>query len=180
MLARSQEIVVLVVHLPAEGAHHAGDEERGLLQVAVGGLIVAAVVVGAGFRVQQYGGDHRLHIAAHALTVVVESRRDARNISGAGIALHQVLDQLRADERPDVRVIEDVVERVVQILQRSDAGRRDIAVEQLLRAGIMLRWIRNHGAVAADVRAPISGVPGCGAYVQPVKTRANSVTVNCE
>ena len=103
--------IVLVVHRAVEGANDAREEQRGLLHVSVGRLIVSADIVGASFRIHQHSGDHRLHVSSHALAVIGKSRGDARNIRRAGIALHQMLDQLLADERSDVGMIENVIER---------------------------------------------------------------------
>ena len=109
--------VVLRGHGAAKGTKHARDVEDRLLKVTVGGLIVASVIVGAGFGVQQDRGDSGLHIAADTVTVVDECGGDALHVGRAGIALHQMLDQEFGDEWRHIRVIEDVVECVVEILQ---------------------------------------------------------------
>ena len=54
--------------------------KRRLLQMAVGRLVVAAVVVGARFGVEQDGGDHRLHVAPHAVAVIGKSRGNALDV----------------------------------------------------------------------------------------------------
>src|ERR1051326_2884712 len=59
-----------------------------------------------------------LQIAAHALAVIVKNRDDAINIAGTRIARDKALNQLPADEGPDVRMIENRVERRLQILRR--------------------------------------------------------------
>jgi len=80
--------------------------------VAVRRLVVAAVVVGARLGVQQDGGDHGLHIAPDAFSVIGESRGHPLHVSRARIALHQVLDQQLSCKRPDIGMVEDIVERV--------------------------------------------------------------------
>src|SRR5271165_7631493 len=62
--------VVLRGHLAAERADHSRDEQCRFLQMAVAGLIGAAIVVGARLRVEQDRGDYCLHVAAYSLPVV--------------------------------------------------------------------------------------------------------------
>ena len=64
----------------------------------------------ARFVVKQDGREHRLHVATHAVTVVVEDRRHTRHIGRAGVAGHQPLDHLLAKERTDVGMVEERVE----------------------------------------------------------------------
>jgi hypothetical protein len=56
-----------------------------------------------------------LHVAAHAGAVVGEDSGHARDVRRAGIAGDQMLDQLAADERADVGVVEDVGQRAGQV-----------------------------------------------------------------
>jgi len=91
--------------------------------MAVGGQIVPAVIVGPRFGIEQDGRQHRLHIAPHPVAVLGEDRRDTLHVGRTRIALHQMLDQQLADKRPDIRMVENVVQRVAQILLRAQAGR---------------------------------------------------------
>ena len=68
-------------------------------------------------------------IAAPAAAVVVELLRNALHVGRRGIAGDEFLDQLARDERPDVRMIEDVIERILQILRTGLIG-GDGAVRQ--------------------------------------------------
>ena len=61
--------------------------------------------------IQQDRLDDRLHVAAHAGAVIVEDLCDAINIIAAGIARDQPLDELAADERPDVLVVKNGIQR---------------------------------------------------------------------
>ena len=76
----------------------------------------------AGLRMRQDRANHRRQIAAHAGAVVVEDRRNRGDVRGARVRRHQLQDQLPADERADVRVIEEHVERLIEILLRRLAG----------------------------------------------------------
>ena len=107
------------------------------------------------FRVQQNRGDGRLHIAARA---GAESRelprheriRHALHIGGAGIAAHQMLDQLLANERRQTRLRENVVERAVQIRHRRLPRRkhrgRAARGQKRLRGRIVIAFHRHHWA----------------------------------
>ena len=83
--------------------------------------------------------------------VVVEHLHDAIEVAGAGIAGHQPLDELAADERPDVLVVEDRIERQLQILRAvavevrvggvglaAPGRRQDHVVEQQLGVQVMV------------------------------------------
>ena len=73
----------------------------------------------ARFGIEQDRLDDRFEIAAHARAVVVEHGRDALHVGRRRIARHQVLNQLLGDERPDVRVADDVIDGVAEILGRA-------------------------------------------------------------
>ncbi len=77
----------------------------------------------ASFLVRKDGGNDGLHVAAHIAAVVGEDRRDAGDICGAGIAGHEMLDELAADEGTDIGMGEDVGKRAVEVLLRR-FGRR--------------------------------------------------------
>lgn len=78
-------------------------------------------VVGAGLDVTSRLGieNNRANdgseVAARA-TSAVEHRRHPRHVLGARVARDQVLNQLLRDERTDIGMVEDVVNRVVEIL----------------------------------------------------------------
>src|ERR1035438_366163 len=107
--------------------------------MAVGGLVGAAVIVGARLGVEQDGGDYRLHVAADAASVIGERRGHALDIGRAGITFHQVLNQDFADEWPDVGMIEYVVEGVAHVLLWAQTRRLGLSVEQLFRPPVMFR-----------------------------------------
>src|SRR5579863_9298207 len=83
-------------------------------------------------RVSQNRAHHGTQIAAYALAVVSEDGRNALDIGWARIAGHQMLDQLPTDERTDVRMSENVVERIGQILLGTLTGRYRDTVQQCL------------------------------------------------
>ena len=73
---------------------------------------------------------------------------------------------------------EDVVDRVGEVGVHREARRRDDAVEQQLRARVV---IRGHGGhVAEEVLRVVRALrgPGSSGYVQPVKTCAKPSTVD--
>ncbi len=103
------------VRLAAETAQHRGDEQRRLAQspeVSGGRRIAACLGVG------QDGLHDRAHVAANAAAVVREHRGHARYIGWTGIAGDQMLDELLTDEWADIGMIENVVQRHLQILRR--------------------------------------------------------------
>ena len=55
-----------------------------------------------------------------------------------------MLNQLLRDERTDVRVVEDVVDGVVQILRGCLVGRQHGAVQQRLGADVVLGLVGDH------------------------------------
>jgi hypothetical protein len=65
------------VRLPAEIAQDRSHEKRGFAQVAV---VRIGLGVSTRLGVEQDGADHRAHVAAHALAVVVENRGDAGDV----------------------------------------------------------------------------------------------------
>ncbi len=100
--------------------------------MAIGRQIVTAVIVDARFGIEQDRGQHGLHIAAHAGTVVGECGGHTRHICRARLARHQMLDQLLAHKWAHIRMIEDIVSSA---LSRSccgvrPAGFRESAEEQ--------------------------------------------------
>src|SRR3982074_3082441 len=62
--------------------------------------------------------NHRFQISSNALSVVCEDRRDATDVGGRGIAGDQMLNQVFADKRGHIGMIEDIVQSIGQILLR--------------------------------------------------------------
>src|SRR6266536_783334 len=99
------------------------------------------VMITAGFGIEQDRGDDRLHVSARTRagivgiktrTVVIESLCHAIDVGRTRIAGHQVLNELFSDKRSDVWIIENIVERGVQISQRVLTCRQHGSVEQRL------------------------------------------------
>ena len=63
-----------------------------------------------GLRVKQYGADDGLKIAPHAQSVVHEDTGDTADVSRAGIARDQVLDELTTYKGRQVGVLENVIQ----------------------------------------------------------------------
>ena len=83
------------------------------------------------------------------LSVVVEHRGDARHVSPRRVARDEPLDQLSRNERADIRVIEDIVERRLEVLLRGLTIRQDRLrdtriAQQFLRARRVLLRVRLH------------------------------------
>ena len=103
----------------------------------------------ARFRIEQDRLGDGAEVAAARLPVVVEDRRNARDVAARRVTGDEALDQLARDERADVRVIEYVVERGFEVLLRCLAGRQhgksDARVaEQPLRPACVLLRVRLH------------------------------------
>ena len=114
-----------------------GEAQHRFADAAEGGLL--AGVVAPRFFIQQHGADHGLHVATHALTVVVEGAGHTPHVGGRGVAGDQTLDQLPTDEGADVRVVEEGVQRHLQVgggagLAFGDGG----AQEALFQRGVVL------------------------------------------
>ena len=98
--------------------------QQRLAQVAVGGLHLIGIIAAAGFRIEQNRRDDGLHITAHAVAVIVKDLRNAADISGTGIAGDQFLDQLLADKRGHVGMIENVLQARGEISLNGAARRK--------------------------------------------------------
>ena len=159
-------------HHPLSGGIHLGiDAELAGLRTRLEGAHplrhpqhrFAQLVAGAGrrqaacLRVEQDGAHHRAQIAAHAPAVVGEDRGDAAHIGRAGVAAHQALDQLPADEGADVRMVEQGVERDLQVAGGAAAG-RDAALPGLAgeQALLQQRVLSRIGLHALQVDAPVA------------------------
>ena len=118
-------------------------EQHRFAQLAVAGIELDCT---ARFRIGQDGIDHGFHIAAHALTVVVEHGGNAAYIVGRRVTGHQLLDELLADEGTDVGMHEDIVDCIGEIRLDRLPRRQRHSVEQGLRALVVVRVDRNHVA----------------------------------
>ena len=93
------------------------------------------------------------------LPVVVEHGCDARHVSPRRVARDEALDELSRDERSDIRVIEDIIERGLEVLLRGLTLGQDRlcdtrVAQQFLRARRVLLRIRLHRLNLGRVRAP--------------------------
>ena len=134
-----------------------GEAQHRLADAAEGGLL--AGVVAPGFLIQQHGADHGLHVAAHALAVVVEGAGHTPHVGGRGVAGDQTLDQLPTDEGADVRMVEEGVQRHLQVgggagLAFGDGG----AQEALFQGGVVL-VVGHHRSRLA--RVGVGGAVAC-------------------
>src|ERR1700683_3718975 len=111
--------------------------------MAVRGLVVTAVVVSPRLGIEQDGGNHRLHIAPYATSVIGESRGNPLDVGRAWIAFYQMTYQKLADQPPPIWMVETFFGRLTQILLRAQARGLRVAVDQLLRSRVMFRRIRN-------------------------------------
>ena len=106
-----------------EAAQDRHDVQHGLPQhpVARIGLDVAARL-----RVEEHGPQHGLHVAAHAVAVVVECGRHARDVRRRRIAGDQLADQVLRHERARVGMQEHVGDDHVDVaLRRLSRGSHD-------------------------------------------------------
>ena len=80
-------------------------------------------------RVQQDRLDHSLHVAPDASRVAVKCSRDSFCIGGRWVGGHQPLNELLANERSDIGMIEQVVDRSLKVLHTRLPGRHDRTVQ---------------------------------------------------
>ena len=99
-----------------EGASCRGDTQDGFALLAVGWF--GDVGSAAGLVVKEDGLDHRLHVAAHAGAIVVKFLDHAIEVIARWMTGHQALDELAANERSDVWMIEELIVRGGQLLRR--------------------------------------------------------------
>ena len=100
--------------LRGEGARPLGVAEQRFAHLSI--LRIAEVGGGvASLRVEQDLGDDRLQIAAHAQAVVFEDGGAVADVRRAWVAGDQMLDHLLAEERRQIGVIEERVERDLEI-----------------------------------------------------------------
>ncbi len=104
-----------------KGAGDAYFHYDGFAKLSVGADGGGRRVAAPGFRIQQNGGQRGLHVAAFPRTIAIEfsageGLRHALHVGGAGIAGHQLLDQLRGDEWRKIWMIEDYRKNGVQFL----------------------------------------------------------------
>jgi len=82
--------------------------------------------------IEQYRPDDGLQVSAYPLTVVIELLRDAIDVTRAWMARHQPLDKLTCNEWPNIRMVEDIVERQLQITLWRLTSRYHHSIEQPL------------------------------------------------
>ena len=101
------------------------------------------------FGIEQDGFDNRFHVAAHTLAVIGKRSRDTRNVCRARVGCDQALDQLPANKRADIRMIEETIDGIVDV---SECRGADI--------GIARRARRQRNAIQQSLRiAIVVGVP---------------------
>ena len=61
--------------------------------------------------VEENRSNNRFQIAACSGSVVIERSGDASDVRRRRIARHEMLDKELAEERPNIRVIENIIER---------------------------------------------------------------------
>src|SRR5262249_11138993 len=88
-------------------------QER-LTLFTIGGLVQERRA--AGLVIQKDGFNHCLHVPTHASAVVVELLDDTIQIIAAWITRNEALNQLAADKRPHILVVEDGIEGCFQII----------------------------------------------------------------
>ncbi len=114
--------------------------------------------------IEQNRSDHRLHVAAHVVAVVVEHGNHALDIGWGGIAGHQALDELLDDERAHVGMTEDIVHGIVHVQFRR-LPRRQIrewrarVLQQLLGARVVRRRKRFGGVAGVAPLREVAGRP---------------------
>ena len=146
---------VVAITAAIERTHHPGHEQRGLAQAAGG-----AYVLGARVGIEQHGRDGGHHVPAHAapeglVFAADEGSGHPLHVGRRGVASHQVLDQLLADEGRDVRMLHQAVEHRLERLRGAMSFRQRDAGEQRAWRGVMRRVERDHVAgVVGTVRAP--------------------------
>src|SRR5690242_3473287 len=86
-------------------------------------------IVASSFGIHEDRQDDRSEIASHARSVVVEDSGNTTNVGWRRIGGDQLLNQLLADEGPNVRMFEDVVERENEIFLCVLTRRADYPVQ---------------------------------------------------
>lgn len=134
---------------------------RRLGSVPPGRLLTAAMMVlfvdPARLVIQQNRLENGFQVALDTGTVVIENRGDAGDVARAWITAHQALDQLATDERCDVRMREQDVERHRQTGDAIGAG-WDRRSQECLRAQFMQRRVGRGEKCIALHDASRSGV----------------------
>ena len=112
-------------------------------------------------RVQEYGSPHRFHVATHATAVVDKDLGHPIDVSRAGVAGHQTLDQLLGNERGCVGVHEQSVQCDAEALCAECACRNDCAEEAFRFRAVQTR-VQSHRQTLAVSRCG-QGAGGVGA-----------------
>mmetsp|Transcript_5553 Transcript_5553/g.21325 ORF Transcript_5553/g.21325 Transcript_5553/m.21325 type:complete len:622 (-) Transcript_5553:134-1999(-) len=138
----------------AQGPQQMCQLHDGLAQLAEAGRLGRVQRLGIG----QDGAQHGLHVAAR---LGIEGLGHALHIGGAGVGGDELLDQLAPDEGADIGVVEDVVQRRLQVGARALAAGQHHAVEQLLAAGVVVILEGDHRrVVVARVAEAVAGRAG--------------------
>ena len=78
------------------------------------------------------------------MPVVRKNFRDTRNVSGRRITRDQSLNQPARDKRSDIRVIENCIETILQILRLSLSRRQCDTIQNRFCAGVMVLGKSHH------------------------------------
>ncbi len=110
-----------------------GKAKHGFLHLTVVGVRSRRQI--ARLVVHEDCGDNRLHIASNALPVILKYSGNSLYIGRAGITCDQVLDQLLGDKRWRVGVVEEGVQRCLQITGWVWPASRDGGAKECLLIG---------------------------------------------
>ncbi len=148
-IRRALHVIAPALGAPAVGAPQLRHAQQRLFQLA-GNRCVGRGRARLG--VEQQRPHDRAEITPAPRPIVRKHLRHALHVGGRGVAGHEPLDQLLRNERPDIRVIENVVERVVEVAgrigrrARRNPGERCTGVaEDFLCTRIMLLGVSLHG-----------------------------------
>ncbi len=164
-----------------KGADDVCQEKHRLAQVAVHRIFCGQNVSPSRFRIEQHGCKQRLHVAPDGVAKgraagwrwkrsTGECVGYARYIRRAGIACDEVLDHAPRDERWQVRVQEDGIQRTLQVLLGGLPGRQCRA-QNCLGGHVMIAIASHHGAAAVGgIVKTLSTV--CWTGERPTRKRA--------
>ena len=96
------------------------------------------------FIIQQDCFDDRAQITTDTETVVIKNGRNPRHIAGRRVTGNETLNQANGQERTNVRVVENIIQRHRQVLITRLAGRYCEAIQQCLGTVVMKRRIKLH------------------------------------
>ena len=136
-----------------EGTHHRRRSQHRLIELAES--LLSQQSAAAGFVVGEDGAEDRLHVTAHPAAVVVEDLGNAIDVGRAWVRADQLLNQLPTDKRPDVRVIEQSVDRLLQIDIAILIGGKGHTIQNGFGAGLVTRGDESHRII--DIRRRLIG-----------------------